>query len=73
MKVEMVGTTDDPVDNLEYHIKLKDFDVQVRPTWRPDNLIKTEDPKTFNNYIEKLEEASGKSISTFGDLLAVLD
>lgn len=73
MKVEMVGTTDDPVDNLEYHIKLKDFEVQVRPTWRPDNLIKTDDPETFNNYIEKLEEVSGKSISTFSDLLTVLD
>ncbi|MGQ1891870.1 glucuronate isomerase [Thermophagus sp. OGC60D27] len=73
MKVEVVGTTDDPADSLEYHIQLKNFEIQVRPTWRPDNLIKTDNPETFNQYINQLEEVSGAVISSFADLLKVLD
>ena len=73
MNVEVVGTTDDPADSLEHHASLKDFHVKVRPTWRPDNLIKTDDPSVFNGYIQKLEKASGKNINTYADLLSVLD
>lgn len=73
MNVEVVGTTDDPVDTLEHHEKLKNYHVKVRPTWRPDNLIKTENPTTFNNYIQKLEEVSGKKIASYADLLQVVD
>ncbi|MFO8000417.1 MAG: glucuronate isomerase [Marinilabilia sp.] len=73
MNVEMVGTTDDPVDSLEYHEMLKDFHVQVRPTWRPDNLIKTDNPDTFNQYIQKLENASDQKIDNYVTLLEVLD
>ncbi len=73
MNVEVVATTDDPVDSLEYHEKLKNFHVKVRPTWRPDNLIKTADPRSFNAYIEKLEKLSGKSINSLNELVEVLD
>ncbi|HDR88888.1 MAG TPA: glucuronate isomerase [Bacteroidetes bacterium] len=73
MNVEIVGTTDDPADNLEYHRALKNFSVQVRPTFRPDNILKTEDPEFFNRYIEKLESVSGNSIRNLEDLIAVLD
>jgi glucuronate isomerase len=73
MNVEVVGTTDDPTDSLEHHAKLKDYAVKVRPTWRPDNLIKTDNPKTFNEYIQKLEEVSDKKIANYADLLAVVD
>ncbi len=73
MNVEVVCTTDDPADSLEYHKKLKDYKIKIRPTWRPDNLIKTENPDAFNTYIEKLGEVSGQSIATFADLLNVLD
>ena len=46
MNVEVVCTTDDPADNLEHHQKLKDsFEIKVLPTFRPDNIIKTEDPE----------------------------
>lgn len=73
MKVEVVGTTDDPADTLEHHSRLKDSEVKVCPTWRPDNLLKTGDPEVFLNYIQKLEVASGKRISNYADLLTVLD
>ncbi len=73
MKVEVVGTTDDPADSLEHHAALKNFSVKVVPTFRPDNLLKVDETNFFIQYIHKLEEVSGKSIRTFADLLAVVD
>ncbi len=74
MKVEIICTTDDPIDNLEHHIKLKgSFETTVLPTFRPDNVIKTEDPVKFNNYIQKLEQASGIEIRNFESLVEALD
>jgi glucuronate isomerase len=34
--VEVICTTDDPADSLEYHKQLKDFETKVLPTFRPD-------------------------------------
>lgn len=34
--VEAICTTDNPYDDLKYHKRLKDFDVQILPTFRPD-------------------------------------
>lgn len=34
--VEVICTTDNPYDTLEYHKQLKDFDVKVIPAFRPD-------------------------------------
>ncbi len=34
--VEVVCTTDNPYDDLEYHKQLKDFETKVLPTFRPD-------------------------------------
>ena len=34
--VKVICTTDSPYDSLEYHKKLKDFEVKVLPTFRPD-------------------------------------
>ncbi len=74
MKVDVVCTTDDPTDNLEHHLKLKDsFEIKVLPTFRPDNIIKTEDPEKFKLYIQKLKLASGNEIRNFDDLLEALD
>lgn len=75
MKVEMVGTTDDPADSLEYHLQLKrdGFDIKVLPTFRADNVLKTEDTTTFIAYIEKLGTAAEISIHTYEDLRKALD
>ena len=74
MKVEVICTTDDPSDNLEHHLKLKgSFEVAVLPTFRPDNVIKTEDPGKFKAYILKLEQASGTEIKNFDALIEALD
>ncbi len=72
--VEVVCTTDDPIDSLEYHIALKNegFSVKVLPTWRPDKAMAVEVPADFRAYVEKLSEVSGVSISKFADLLHAL-
>ncbi len=74
MKVEVVCTTDDPADNLEYHRKLKgEFEISVFPTWRPDNVVKTEDPVKFKAYINRLGQSANKEIKDFRSLVEVLD
>ena len=72
--VELVCTTDDPVDSLEYHKKLRDegFEVKVLPTWRPDKAMAVEDPASFRQYVEKLAEVSGVEIRKFSDLIDAL-
>ncbi len=67
--VEVVCTTDDPVDSLEHHRRLKqeEFEVKVLPTWRPDKAMAVENPETFNVYVSKLEVASGMVINDFRD------
>ncbi len=74
MKAEVVCTTDDPTDNLEHHLKLKgSFEIKVLPTFRPDNVTKTDDPGKFKAYIQKLETASETEIKSFDALLEALD
>ena len=74
MNVEVVCTTDDPpitlniIRNLKVLLKLPVF-----PTFRPDNVIKTEDPVKFKAYIEKLEHSSGTEIKNFNALIEALD
>jgi glucuronate isomerase len=74
MKAEVICTTDDPTDNLEHHKSLKkSFEIPVLPTWRPDNIVKTEDPAKLKSYIAKLENASGRQIKSFDTLIEALD
>ena len=37
--VEVICTTDDPIDTLEYHAALKDFSTKILPTFRPDKAV----------------------------------
>jgi glucuronate isomerase len=74
MNVKVVCTTDDPADDLSFHIQLKkSFDIPVLPTWRPDNAIKTDDPEKFRVYITRLANASGIEIKNFDTLIEALD
>jgi len=74
MKVEVICTTDDPSDTLEHHAKLKgSFEIPVLPTFRPDNVVKTDDPLKFIQYISRLGESAGVSIDSFESLVEALD
>ena len=72
--VEVVCTTDDPVDSLEYHKAIREsgFEIKVLPTWRPDKAMAVEDAPLFRDYVAKLAEVSGKEIVTFNDFLEAL-
>ncbi|HWB26910.1 MAG TPA: glucuronate isomerase [Chitinophagaceae bacterium] len=74
MKVEMLCTTDDPIDDLVYHkqVKAANIDIKVLPAFRPDKSFAVEDPVSFNKYIGRLEEASGITINTLDALLEAL-
>ncbi|MDU8925574.1 glucuronate isomerase [Pasteurellaceae bacterium LIM206] len=75
MKVKLVGTTDDPIDDLCYHKQIKQdptFDIEVVPTFRPDKAVKIE-LLGFTDYINSLSAVSGIRIQTFNDLLNALE
>jgi glucuronate isomerase len=74
MKVEVVCTTDDPTDSLEYHqlISEEDWGTKVLPTFRPDKALNIENIAQFNAYLDKLEQASGMEIRKFKHLQEVL-
>ena len=72
--VEVICTTDDPVDSLEWHKMIaedKSFEVKVYPAWRPDKAMNIEKPD-FADYIAKLSEVSGIDINTWDDLKKAL-
>ncbi|TRX66070.1 glucuronate isomerase [Carboxylicivirga sp. M1479] len=73
--VEMVGTTDDPADDLRYHQQLKEegFDIKVLPSFRADNVLKTDEPQGYVAYLEKLGAAADVNISDLDTLLEALD
>jgi len=74
MEVEVVCTTDDPVDSLEHHAKLREdgFEILILPTFRADKAMAVEDPTAYNQYLSKLEKAANISIHRYQDLLDAL-
>ncbi|MBR4717150.1 MAG: glucuronate isomerase, partial [Lentisphaeria bacterium] len=73
MNVEVMCSTDDPADTLEYH-KIVNGSMGrtiVRPTWRPDAAMKAGKPG-FPAYIERLGKRWGVRITTLAELLDVL-
>ena len=74
MNVKVVVTTDDPLDNLEHHIKLKSdgFEVSVLPAFRPDKAMNANDLVGLRSYIQKLEMVSSQSITTMRNYLEAL-
>jgi glucuronate isomerase len=74
MNVKLICTTDDPVDSLEHHRKIKadKWMVAVNPAFRPDKAMNVDDVNTFNNYLTHLEKAADISITTYNDYLAAL-
>ncbi|TNJ41741.1 glucuronate isomerase [Phaeobacter sp. B1627] len=70
MKVELVGTTDDPLDTLEHHAAMAGSDIRVVPTFRPDKAVQI-DATGFADYMDHLE-ALTHPIRNFDDLVAAL-
>jgi glucuronate isomerase len=74
MSVKVVCTTDDPIDSLEHHQKLKDdgFEIKILPAYRPDKAMNVDDAKAFNSYVSKLESVSNTNIASYNDYLDAL-
>ncbi len=72
--VKLICTTDDPIDSLEWHEKIKNdptCEVKVIPAWRPDKAVNI-DKGGFVEYIQKLGEVSGVKIDSFEALKKAL-
>lgn len=74
MNVKVVCTTDDPIDSLEYHQKIKNdgFEIKILPAFRPDKAMAVNDSAEFKTYVNKLEKVSGIAITTFDSYLNAL-
>lgn len=72
--VAMIGTTDDPIDTLEWHIKIRESGcctARVVPSFRLDKAVNIE-KDGFIEYISKLSEVSGVEINTVEDIESAL-
>lgn len=72
--VEVICSTDDPIDSLEWHQKIaadSTFDVQVLPTWRPDLSVNI-NLSTYLPYLEKLAAVSSIAITSYKNLKKAL-
>jgi len=74
-----VGTTDDPIDNLEHHLAIKNgtapirrIDTLVLPSFRPDRALEL-NSASFPEYIEQLSAKSRIKITTPDHVLASLE
>lgn len=73
MNVEVMCSTDDPLDSLELHQQLQKSlkSPKILPTWRPDkavNIFK----KDFPDYISKLGQRVKKNMTTIDDVVDAL-
>ena len=75
MNVKIICTTDDPVDSLEHHQKIKEggFEVKVLPTFRPDKAMAVNKLDSYNEYMKKLIKVSKIKIRDFSSLIEAID
>lgn len=75
MKVDVICTTDDPIDTLEYHKKIAadNFGIKVIPAFRPDKAYAVENLPSYNVYLDKLSQASGINVKSFATLIEALE
>jgi glucuronate isomerase len=73
--VEIVSTTEDPVDDLEYHIRMKQdssIKTKILTAFRPDRAFYCE-WTSFPDYMNKLSCAAGQSITGFSTMMQALE
>lgn len=73
MNVESLCTTEDPLDQLQFHrqIKQSNTPLNVSTAFRPDKFIRI-DRAEFNTHVDSLSAVANISISGFGDLCEAL-
>lgn len=73
-KVQLVGTTDDPTDDLAHHQAIAKSGIATRviPTFRPDKALNVHQPEAWNQWVAALEKVSSQSIGSLPELLSAL-
>lgn len=74
-RVAMVGTTDDPGDDLAHHATIagQGIGTRVYPAFRPDKRLAADKPDVLRPWVARLEQAAGGDCTTFDGLLAAID
>lgn len=73
-RVAMIGTTDDPTDDLRWHQAIRadeSIGAKVLPTFRPDKALQPYKPG-FVDYIHRLEAAANREIRSAKDVAEAL-
>jgi glucuronate isomerase len=76
MNVRFICTTDDPLDDLQYHRALADdasFTTRVLPAFRPDKAIHIEQTDQFRAWTDQLQKLVGRELTRFEDFLGALE
>ena len=71
--LEVLATTDSPLDSLAYHEKIRasEFRGRIIPTFRPDSVVDPDFPKFLEN-IARLGEITGRDTAHWDGYLAAL-
>lgn len=74
MNVKLVCTTEDPLDTLSAHKKIRadGFEIKVHAAWRPDKAMAVENASALNAFIDKLEEICDMEITNFHSYIEAL-
>ena len=74
MNVQLICTTDDPIDSLEFHqkISLINLPFKVYPAFRPDKAMDVSNTNNFIIYLKKLATVSNIEINNFKNYLDAL-
>ncbi len=75
MNVEVVCTTDDPTDSLEYHRRIRndpECTLMVKPAFRADMALNIERGQAFRTYVEKLGAAADVHITAYREFLEAI-
>ncbi|GGH11665.1 glucuronate isomerase [Sphingobacterium alkalisoli] len=74
MNVEVVCTTDDPIDSLVYHQQFakEGATLKMLPAFRPDKAMNSDNIADLNAYIAKLEQVTNTSIGSLDEYLSAL-
>jgi glucuronate isomerase len=74
-KVKVVCTTDDPVDNLEYHsaFAAQNHPTRMLPAFRPDKALTVNLPAAFNAWADQLAAAANVDINNLAGFLRALE
>lgn len=73
-QVQMVGTTDDPTDDLAHHQRIANSGIttKVLPTFRPDQALNVHRPELFNGWLGQLAASAEVEIDSFASFVEAL-